>query len=142
MKDRWKYATRVTKWAVLFFAAFILTYDLAVSWNDVPNYVDSISGVLKRWGWAAPVVPFMGAGLIAHVFLSHDYRPFEWPKGPILLAFLHLFWLGLGFWTKPLWAGSDAGTFAAMLVSIVAGFVAYALLFPQRSPSRDEVVNP
>ena len=129
---------RLTHWVIALLIVVGVSYDLVVSWNGVPNYIDSISGVAKRAGWYAPVLPFAYVGLAAHFWLNYDGYVFGWPQDLIVLGASHVLWTIMAWATKPLWSATDTGVMIAMLASMATGFAAYAIFFPQRPPSIDE----
>lgn len=112
-------------------------YDLLVSANEVPNWIDTISGVAKRLGWAYPVLPFAYFGLGAHFWFNHDSNLMDWPDNYIALAAVHIFWLTLSGALSPLWRTTNTGVFVWMVTSAVVGMVTWTLLWPQRPQSMD-----
>lgn len=124
---------------VIFALAFVaLLWDAATSFNDIPNYVDSVSGVAKRLGWVSPVLPFAYFGLGVHFWINYDGYVWGWPTDLLVLLGLHpVVWL-VAYLTRPHWYGTDDGTLFVMVASGVLGMVAYGVLFPQRPPSLDE----
>lgn len=121
----------------LFIGAGLL-WDLAVSFNEIPNYVDSFSGVAKRLGWVFPVLPFAYFGLGVHFWWNYDGYVWGWPTDLLVLLGLHPVWWLATYLARPWWYGTDGGTLVVMALSSVLGMVAYGVLFPQRPPSIDE----
>lgn len=137
-QNRFDYQIRITYWVIALLIVVGISYDLVITWNDVPNDIDSISAVAKRLGWRYPVLPFAFTGLAAHFWVNYDGYVWGWPADFYAMGVIHaLWWIGAEL-TRPYWAHTDTGVLVMMIASMLAGLVTWAVFFPQRPPSIDE----
>lgn len=126
------------RFLIFLIIALGLLWNLGVSGNEAPGYIDNLSGVAKRMGWIFPVLPFAYFGLGVHFWWNYDGYVWGWPTDLLVLLACHPLWWVVTYATRSYWQGTDTGTLVAMVASSVLGMVLYGVLFPQRPPSLDE----
>lgn len=132
----------LTRWVILGVVIGLIGYDISITFNSTPNWIDSISGVMKRAGWRWPFIPFALSGLIAHFFLNWSGQVFRHKTiDYIILVLLHPLWWWVSEALRPHWGSSDAGVMLWMLSSILLGLASWMFLWPQRPDSKDPLYD-
>ena len=77
--------------------ALLIGYDIWAATNAVPNSLDTISGRIKIWAYATPLIPWVWCGLAGHFFGPFETGQFMPPWASMsVLVFLtwSIIWLG------------------------------------------------